>query len=540
MSTNASQDHPDHSSATPWKPRAVALARGTKLASLPLCAGLLLSGCNVDSFFDPSVTGRWEYTPTSVPILERISAIEDDTGEYVEKSPVSPEDLIPEVDTYRIAPGDFLVIEIRDFLVIGVAEQFERNVDLRGYIDLPRLDPIKASGKTQTQLVEAIRNAIRDAQILDNPTVVVNLRSQRNQTFSIFGGVANAGLYQIPEADYRLLEALTAAGTFDETAQEVQIIRQVPLSDTVSGRALDEPATAAPSNTWNTPSRPATPARPAADEPKKGEDLIDLIDELSRPKDDGEAAPGLLGVGSAAAAQPTRSPPAPAEPEAAAPPPAIDLPDAAGNTPANPDSPTPSSRSGWRYQDGRWIKSGPPVELAEGANPLAGQPTAKELVTQRVIAVPMAPLIAGAAEYNIVVRPGDIIRVPRAESGLVYMAGFVNRPGPYSLPVNGRLTLQRAVDAAGGLSSLAMPERVDITRIVGPGRQATIRVNYRAIAEGTQPDIYIKPDDRINFGTNFYAYPLAVLRSGLRASYGFGFTLDRNFADEVFGVFVQN
>ena len=48
-------------------------------------------------------------------------------------------------------------------------------------------------------------------------------------------------------------------------------------------------------------------------------------------------------------------------------------------------------------------------------------------------------------------------------------------------------------------------------------------LNLRAIAEGTQPDVYIKPDDRINVGTNFWATPLAVLRGGFRVNYGSGF-----------------
>jgi polysaccharide biosynthesis/export protein len=161
-------------------------------------------------------------------------------------------------------------------------------------------------------------------------------------------------------------------------------------------------------------------------------------------------------------------------------------------------------------------------------------------VTQRVIAIPMQPLIAGDARYNIVVRPGDVIRLPPPKTGLVYVTGQVNRPGPYSIPTDGIMTLQRAIDSAGGLSGIAIPERVDLTRIVGRMRQATIRINMRAIAEGTQPEILIKPDDRINVGTNLWAFPLAVVRNGFRASYGFGFLLDRNFADEVFGVTVIN
>jgi hypothetical protein len=97
------------------------------------------------------------------------------------------------------------------------------------------------------------------------------------------------------------------------------------------------------------------------------------------------------------------------------------------------------------------------------------------------------------------------------------------------------MTLLRAIDSAGGLSQLAVPERCDLTRMIGLNRQATIRLNLRAIAEQRQPDIFLKPDDIINIGTDFWAFPLAVIRNGFRFSYGFGFLLDRNFGNDVFG-----
>lgn len=157
-------------------------------------------------------------------------------------------------------------------------------------------------------------------------------------------------------------------------------------------------------------------------------------------------------------------------------------------------------------------------------------------MTQRVIRIPLKPLLAGDARYNIVIRPGDTIRLPQPQQGLVYMAGQVNRVGPIALPEVGRMTLTRAIDSAGGLTGLAIPERLDLTRIVGDGQQAIIRLNYRAIAEGTQPDLYLKPDDRINVGTNFWALPLAIIRNGFRTTYGFGLLVDRNFGSDVFGV----
>ena len=81
---------------------------------------------------------------------------------------------------------------------------------------------------------------------------------------------------------------------------------------------------------------------------------------------------------------------------------------------------------------------------------------------------------------------------------------------------------------------MAWPERVDIIRQIGPYEQAIVRLDYRAIVQGTEPDLYLKANDVINIGTNGAAVPLAVFRNGLRATYGFGFVLDRNFSDDVF------
>ncbi|MFM7480985.1 MAG: hypothetical protein ACKO4V_07665 [Planctomycetota bacterium] len=50
-----------------------------------------------------------------------------------------------------------------------------------------------------------------------------------------------------------------------------------------------------------------------------------------------------------------------------------------------------------------------------------------------------------------------------------------------------------------------------------------------------EPDIILKKDDHVIIGTNFWATPLAVFRNGLRITYGFGFLLDRNFGNDVFG-----
>jgi protein involved in polysaccharide export with SLBB domain len=157
------------------------------------------------------------------------------------------------------------------------------------------------------------------------------------------------------------------------------------------------------------------------------------------------------------------------------------------------------------------------------------------MIVERIIRVPYAKLEAGDSSYNIVVRPNDLIYVETPEQGVVYIDGEILRPGVYGLPTIGRLTLSRLVAAAGGLSPIAIPERVDLTRIVGENREATVRLNLAAIRQRTEPDVYLKGDDHIIIGTSWIATPLAVMRSGFRVTYGFGFLLDRNFGNDVFG-----
>lgn len=487
----------------------------TRAAALLALAGLpILSGCEADSWLDPSVVGRWEHTPTVVPILDRVASIERDDVAFVETSEATPEDLIPVASEYRLTTGDGVIVKIRDFLRMGEEAEFERLVDRRGYIEIPRLTPIRVQGLSAVQARDAIAAAIKSAGLLDNPTVSVVPSQQRQQTFSAMGSVLNPGTYFIPAPDYRLLQALTAAGGFSEGADYIYVIRQVPLGEAAGTGAPTDPTTPPPTNPPTVP-------------------IDRLIDELSQPK---PPAPGMLADGES---RPTTRRAQPPEGGTPAPqPPPIDLPDSSA---ARPTASAPAAAGTaqpnvqWNFVNGQWVRV-QPAQPEPGAPSPAGSPAAGDvLVAQRVIKVPTAALIAGAAKYNIIVRPGDILRVPSNVDQFFYIGGQISRPGVYSIPRSG-ITLLRGLMAAGDMTGIAIPERVDLTRKIGSNQQATIRLNVKAIGEGTNPDIYLKNDDMVNIGTNFWAYPLAVIRNGVRASYGYGFILDRNFGSDVFGV----
>lgn len=574
----------------------VSATRALRLVLAAGAAGVsvgLLTGCESDSFFDPSVVGRWEHTPTKVPILERIASIEEAKGDLVEISSPTTEDLYSDPRDYRVGPGDVLQIEIYDFTTTGQPEQFERAVDPTGTIDLPQLGRLFVSG----QSIEGVRETISDAmkKFVAEPLVGVVIRELRQQTFTMVGAVERPGPYFIPSIDYKLVEASTSGGRIDESTKELLVIRSVPLDErAMSPRDTRRSPLPSSGPVRSTSPNPSVPNEP----PKSGESLIDLIDQLSKPegapatpsekpleapKPQGEPPVQLPDTPGAAPVQPVPAEPAPKpaepksepkpepkpepkkeEPKPATPPvdlpspgmvsgfepsrpgrtlarlddprggsPVIDLPDGTRAAPAANKADEPATS--WVFLDGKWVQlAGPaPQAGAAGNKPEDNRP---RVVAQRVIRIPYKQLLDGDASVNIVVRPGDVVRVPSPPVGEIYVDGQVNRPGVYNIPQVGRLTLTRVITAAGGLSNLAIPERVDLTRVVGDGQQAIVRLDLRAITEGTQPDVYLKPDDRINVGTNFWALPLAVIRSGFRANYGFGLVVDRNFGSDIFGV----
>lgn len=570
MSSEAGHDKPSQR-----RDRGVACSRTVRKAAIAagaLALSSLAGGCmyNTDAWlWDPSVTGRWENTPTIVPVLERIDIIESASMDAVQVSEVRPEDLQVSATQYRVGPGDVLIIRIFDFFDLGVPFADEFVVDAVGELRLPLIpEPLRVAGLSARQIEAVIGQAAIDAGILSEPEVTVSVRGQLDTTYRIFGAIQRPGIAQIPKPDFRLLDAVIDAGGVSPVIKNIYVIRQV--------RTDLEPAGGVTPPTQPTP-------RPTEDP----EDILDLIDDITG---DGGVDPSMLGTSpnvrrlpdtrlertgptnlvdellagalddeaSAVAFNDQVSPAAfsqDGQDSGGAAEPVIDL-DGSTNFRPTPVGSSANNAAGageagtgngsaastpagrWVFRDGRWVRStitqtASGQGLPEGEDPLSGPGYS---VTQRVIRVPVGPLIDGDARFNIVIRPGDIISVRSPEVGQVYLGGpGISRPGVYSLNGQTTVTLLRGIIAAGDFSAIGIPERVDLTRMVGDNRQATIRLNVRAIANGTAPDIVLKPDDMLNFGTNFWAAPVAVVRSGFRASYGYGFLLDRNFGNDVFG-----
>ena len=205
----------------------------------------------------------------------------------------------------------------------------------------------------------------------------------------------------------------------------------------------------------------------------------------------------------------------------------------------------------WIFQDGKWVPvqvgtakvTKPKIEMEPEQRYITTRKETAEITVPgsdnqgaktRLIKIPVDKLLAGDPRYNIVIKPGDSIFVPVDLVGEFYIGGNVNRTG--TITITGRpLTLKQAIVAAGGLGPLAWPKRCEVVRRIGRKKEEIVMVDLDKIANGEQPDFFIKPNDLINVGTHATSRWRAILRNAFRATYGFGFVYDRNFADRDYG-----
>jgi hypothetical protein len=80
------------------------------------------------------------------------------------------------------------------------------------------------------------------------------------------------------------------------------------------------------------------------------------------------------------------------------------------------------------------------------------------------------------------------------------------------------------------LDSLAVPQKTDVIRRFEGNKEVYVRVDLADIFSGKTPDLFIKPNDTVVVGTDWYPPFLQAIRTSFRFSTGFGFLYDRNYA----------
>ncbi|MGD0785882.1 MAG: polysaccharide biosynthesis/export family protein [Sedimentisphaerales bacterium] len=520
----------------------------------------ILSGCNKDHL-DPTQIGRFRPVPSVNVILDTLGVADESASAYEGAEEPRPADVVPREQDYTFSSGDVIRISIFELLQEGYPYLDNFIVSESGNISIPEIGQIQALGLTESQLEDEIRQALSPG-ILKSPSVTVSLVSSESRVFTILGdGVGRPNRYPIPRYDFRLLDAIATAGNAAQFNVSYVYVARRQTGQEQTADISFRPVKS--SSDMNQPTGGIQETNNKLPEEVNEGQMLEVI-EPSIITSQLVIAPAEMVTGK--------------ELEELANPDGTTAKEESGTElgvgKVMPQTQQDSGKIEWIFKDGKWVpvqieaeaKSPEPQGGTEIKMPLAPErqelqeknvqaqskkpstpskpPSAGQAlperygwedvqgagVQSRVIKIPKDKLYGGDPRYNIIVKPGDTITVQLDVVGEFYVLGNVNNQGIVNL--TGRpMTLKMAIAAAGGLGQLAWPKKCEVIRRIGEKKEEIVMIDLEKIANGTQPDFFIKPNDVINVGTNGMARWLAVLRNAFRATYGFGFVYDRNFAD---------
>jgi polysaccharide biosynthesis/export protein len=103
-------------------------------------------------------------------------------------------------------------------------------------------------------------------------------------------------------------------------------------------------------------------------------------------------------------------------------------------------------------------------------------------------------LMSANPRYNVMVYPGDEVKVPPA--GIVYVVGQVRRPGGFLLKTNQDLSVLQALALAEGTTSTSAGKSARIIRTEDQsGKKKEIPINLNRILAGKAPDPVLQAKD---------------------------------------------
>ena len=119
----------------------------------------------------------------------------------------------PGVPIMQIAAGDLIEITVFDTPELSQ----KTRVDNNGHIELMVGGNLWLAGLTSTEAALAIEARLRDARVLRDPHVSINILESTSRTVTVLGEVKNPGTYPV-WGQQRVSEALAAAGGLTQNA----------------------------------------------------------------------------------------------------------------------------------------------------------------------------------------------------------------------------------------------------------------------------------------------------------------------------------
>ena len=115
---------------------------------------------------------------------------------------------------------------------------------------------------------------------------------------------------------------------------------------------------------------------------------------------------------------------------------------------------------------------------------------------QSIVSVRLDDLASGKQEFNVELKPNDVVSIPIDVMLNVFVYGEVKTPGVIPYLSSKRITLLQAVAQAGGPTEWAKKSRVMIKRKdKRTGKEIEIRVNLKNMISGRVSDIVLEEGD---------------------------------------------
>lgn len=155
-----------------------------------------------------------------------------------------------------------------------------------------------------------------------------------------------------------------------------------------------------------------------------------------------------------------------------------------------------------------------------GAIPLAGA-TVDETGRFSIAEVDLDDVMeARRPELNVLIKPEDVISVPRAE--MVYVIGAVERAGGFVLNDRESVSILQALALAGGLDSKAKKKKAKILRTIGESEdREEITVNLKRVMAGEADDVGLRREDILFIPTSgSKAFGTRAIQTAVNAATG--------------------
>ena len=134
-------------------------------------------------------------------------------------------------------------------------------------------------------------------------------------------------------------------------------------------------------------------------------------------------------------------------------------------------------------------------DSASSAKLAGSEPSNVTTSDARTVEIKLKDLLdSGDGSYDVMVNPGDVVKVPRA--GIVYVVGEVHKPGGFVLKSNENISVLQALALAEGMTHTASGKHARIIRTDAKTEaRSEIPINLSRILAGHAVDPFLQPKD---------------------------------------------